>query len=245
MQLAFIGDIHGNIDALDAVLRDIEALDIETIVCLGDIVGYGPEPGECVRQVLQRALVTVMGNHEAMLFALSAENLRALDPRVGQPLLLARSQLAPADLAALRDLPIAAEIEDMVAVHASMDDPPAFNYIFERSDARRHFDGQQCGICFHGHTHVPALWVRAGRTIHCLRPSAQPVVLNGDAQYAVNIGSVGQPRDGLPAACYAVYDVKRKTLLHRRVSYDVRTAIQRYREAGLPEENSMRLFSGH
>lgn len=245
MQVAFIGDIHGNIDALEAVFRDIESWDIETVVCLGDIVGYGPEPGECARQVAARADVTVMGNHEAMLLGLSAEHLRSLDARVGAPLLLARHQLSVAELTGLRELPIAAEMGDMVAVHASMDDPPAFHYIFERAEARRHFEKQNCGISFHGHTHVPALWVKAGRTVHCLRPSGQPVVLNGDAQYAVNVGSVGQPRDGNPMASYAIYDEKRKTLLHRRVAYDVRAAVQRFIEAGMPEENALRLLQGH
>ncbi len=244
MQIAFISDIHGNLDALDAVLRDIDMIGVETVVCLGDIVGYGPEPGECAREVLKRGLVSVMGNHEAMLFMLSSDQLKELDPRIGTPLLMARDQLAPEEMSALRDMPIAAEMEDMVAVHSSMHDPPAFHYLFEKSDARKHFESQTSGICFHGHTHVPAVWVKAGRMVHCLRASTQPVVLNGEALYAVNVGSVGQPRDGIPLASYAIYDVKRKTLLHRRVAYDLQAAIQRYREAGLPEDNFLRLLSG-
>jgi predicted phosphodiesterase len=245
MQIAFLSDIHGNIDALDAVLRDIENIGVETMVCLGDVVGYGPEPGECVREILKRSIVTVMGNHEAMMFTMTGEQLRNLDERIGLPLLIARTQLAPDELSALRDMPIAAEMEDMVAVHSSMHDPPAFHYIFEKNDARKNFDEQRTGICFHGHTHVPAIWVKAGRMVHCLRASSQPVVLNGQAQYAVNTGSVGQPRDGVPMASYAIYDLKRKTLLHRRVAYDLQAAVQRFRDAGLPEENFLRLLAGN
>ncbi len=245
MQIALISDIHGNIDALDAVTRDIDALGVETVVCLGDIVGYGPEPAECVREILKRSAFSVMGNHEAMLFHMTREQLLEVDDRIGLPLLLARAQLSPEEMEYLRDMPIAAEMEDMEIVHSSMHDPPAFHYIFERSDARRHFDDQRSGICFHGHTHIPAVWIRDGRTIHCLRASSQPMVLNGEALYAVNIGSVGQPRDGSPLASYAIYDVTRKTLLHRRVAYDLDTAIQRFRDANLPEENFLRLASGH
>lgn len=245
MQIAFLSDIHGNLAALEAVLEDIDRCGIDTVVCLGDVIGYGPDPAECVRLVSERCLVTVLGNHEAMLLFASRKALSAMPDRVTEPLWLAERQLSEAAMKWLRELPLVALMDPITAVHSRLDDPARFDYIFSQRDARKNFAAQETFISVHGHSHVPVIWEKRGATVQCRGSHEEPVLLDEDSYYAINVGSVGQPRDGNPEACYLIYDHDSAVICHRRIPYDIDITQRRIREEGLSDHNAERIALGH
>ena len=240
---AVISDIHANIDALEAVLKDIADFPVRGMFCLGDIVGYGPEPGACVRRVIENCAASVLGNHEAMLLLVDKILEEDWEASVGQPLKIAKAQVPQKDLAWLKDLPITVDLDPITLSHASLNEPPEFNYIYETTEAEAHFAAQTTFISFNGHTHVPGIWEENPGTlgVRSLKPGDKPVRLDPSKRYIVNVGSVGQPRDGDSRASYALYDYEQHLLVMRRVEYDIKRAQARYRKAGLPAHNASRL----
>jgi len=240
---AVISDIHANIDALDAVMEDIGDFPVRGIFCLGDIVGYGPEPGACVRKVIESCSASVLGNHEAMLLLVDKVLEEDWETSVGQPLKLAKAQVSEKDLGWLKDLPITVDLEPITLSHASLNEPPEFNYIYQTTEVEAHFAAQTTFISFNGHTHLPGIWEENPETfgVRSLKPSDQPIRLNPSKRYTVNVGSVGQPRDGDVRASYALYDYEQHILLMRRVEYDIKRAQARFKKAGLPAHNAARL----
>jgi len=240
---AVISDIHANIDALDAVMEDIKDFPVRGVFCLGDIVGYGPEPGACVRRVIETCSASVLGNHEAMLMLVDMILEEDWEASVGQPLKLAKAQVSQKDLAWLKDLPITVDLDPITLSHASLNEPTQFNYLYETTEAEAHLAAQTTMISFNGHTHVPSIWEENPKTfgVRCLNPSDKPVRLDPSKRYTVNVGSVGQPRDGDPRAAYALYDYEQHLLLMRRVEYDIKKAQARFKKAGLPDHNAARL----
>jgi predicted phosphodiesterase len=240
--IAILSDIHANLDALEAVLADLESTAARAIVCLGDTVGYGPEPAECLRIVSSRCAAMVLGNHEAMLNVLDLLEASEVAPEVHAPLTLAREQMDQGLVDWLHHCPLVADIDPIVGVHGSLHEPASFPYIFTAGDAANNFARQsQWHVSFHGHSHRPCIW-RADGLVR--GPASSPVRLSAQTKYSVNVGSVGQPRDGDPRACYVLYDVKERVLCHRRVNYDVEKAQERFRKAGLPEQNRLRIRAG-
>jgi len=244
--IALFSDIHANIEAFRAVLGDATDLGVMQWYCLGDIVGYGADPRECVGIVQEKFLGCVLGNHESMLN--SAKSNRDCDEygaAIGRPLKIARNQLGRSKaMALLRDLPLVIEKEEILLVHASPDRPEAFAYIDNDEDAGASFACQDAFVAFYGHTHVPAIWETDGRSIRRTTPGKDPINLYRGSRYLVNVGSVGQPRDDDPRACYAIYDPSRRVLWYRRVAYDIEAAQRRYQEAGLISRNADRLVRG-
>ena len=240
---AIISDIHANIDALEAVLADIRDFPVNGILCLGDIVGYGPEPGACLERIMDTCAVTVLGNHEAMLLLADRILDEDWDVPIRKPLQIAKEQLGKNELEWIRDLPITVDLDPITLSHASLNEPPEFHYIHETTEAEAHFAAQSTFISFNGHTHVPALWEENPETLgcRCLTPGEKPVRLTPSKRYTVNVGSVGQPRDGDPRASYALYDYQQHLLLMRRVTYDLKKAQARFQKAGLPAHNASRL----
>lgn len=243
---ALISDIHANIDALEAVLADIRDFPVAAILCLGDIVGYGPEPGACVRRVRDLCSVSVLGNHEAMLLLADRILEEDWEVPVRKPLQIAKEQVTKDELGWLRDLPITADLDPITLSHASLNEPPEFHYIHETTEAEAHFAAQGTFIGFNGHTHVPGIWEENPETfgVRCLAPGDKPVRLDPSRRCCVNVGSVGQPRDGDPRASYALYDYEQRLLLMRRVPYDIGKAQARFKKAGLPAHNASRLAKG-
>lgn len=240
---AVISDIHANIDALEAVLKDIADFPVRGMFCLGDIVGYGPEPGACVRRVIENCAASVLGNHEAMLLLVDKILKEDWEASVGQPLKIAKAQVPQKDLAWLKDLPITVDLDPITLSHASLNEPPEFNYIYETTEVEAHFAAQSTFISFNGHTHVPGIWEENPGTlgVRSLKPGDKPVRLDPSKRYTVNVGSVGQPRDGDPRASYALYDYEQHLLVMRRVEYDIKKALARFKKAGLPAHNASRL----
>lgn len=243
---AILSDIHANIDALEAVLKDLAGHPVRGILCLGDVVGYGPEPGACVNLIREVASVTVLGNHEAMLLLADKILEEDWEVPIRKPLQIAKQQVDTEGLGWVKDLPITADLDPITLCHASLNEPPEFHYIQEITEAEAHFAAQQTYVAFGGHTHVPALWEENPDSFACraLRLPETPVRLNEEKRYAVNVGSVGQPRDGDPRASYSLYDHENRILLHRRVAYDLKKTQARFRKAKLPPHNTARIAKG-
>jgi diadenosine tetraphosphatase ApaH/serine/threonine PP2A family protein phosphatase len=244
---AIFSDVHANIDALTAVLADIDQFPVKGIFCLGDTVGYGPEPAMCVQRVMDTCAISVLGNHEAMSFLPKKILKTDWDISVRQPIQLANEQLSKAQKSWLRAQAITADVDPLTLSHASLNDPPEFHYIRDETEAEAHFAAQTTFISFNGHTHVPLVWEENPETFACrlLKPSEKPTRLNAKKRYSVNVGSVGQPRDDDPRACYVLYDFEQRLLICRRVPYDIAHAKARFEKAGLPAHNAARLAKGH
>ena len=240
-QIALISDIHANIDALEAVLVDLDSQGVDEIFCLGDIVGYGAAPSECLELVRSRCSVTVMGNHDQM--ASEKGVILALE-RVSAPIRHAREKLTKDQIKWLRDLPKVVEKEGLTLVHSSLYEPEEFNYVLWKEDARLHFQHQKTPFSFIGHSHSPLMAVQSQNGITLDVPGVASITLEPTVRTIINVGSVGQPRDNYPRACYGMLDTESHNFTWKRVPYDIKRAQDRIKEAGLPWDNAARLASG-
>lgn len=240
MRYAVVSDVHGNLEALGAVLEDV-ARHGATLVCLGDVVGYGADPARCVDLVGGRALVTVAGNHEHAV--VGRVDRRWFNPVARAAAVWTEAALGADRLAWLAALPLTAEIEDATLVHASPRSPEEWDYLVSAADGFTALPAFATRLCFVGHSHVPAVW-SVGSSGPQWRPGAVDVTLEPGRRYLVNVGSVGQPRDGDPRAAYATWDTEARRVRVVRVAYDVDTARRKIIEAGLPRVLGDRLVVG-
>lgn len=231
MRLALLSDVHANLPALQACLADGRAADVGGWVCAGDLVGWGPQPEECVALLREVGAVCVAGNHDL------AATGQLASPR-GTPAALesmrrTRETLGPATLEQLAGLPLMTSVEGLLVSHGSPDDPEEYVRSASRADALLDAvaDG---GILVLGHTHEP--WVHARRSGTLLRRRPGTVRLPPGEAVLVNPGSVGQSRMRSPHARYAVLDLQERTVDLREVPYDVEAGRQALRDAGLPED---------
>lgn len=245
MKLALITDVHGNREALEAVLEHAQAQGCTRYAFLGDYVGYGADPGwvvDCVGEFVARGALAVRGNHDAGVVAAPAATMV---PLARQVVAWTRAQLGAAQLDFLQSLPLAHEEGDLLFVHANAFAPARWEYIVSRHDAARSLQATRCGYTFCGHVHEPRLYHLAGR--HCadfVPHPGTPVPVPSHRRWLALPGSAGQPRDGNPAACYAVFESAEPTLTFHRVPYDHETAARKIRAAGLPEVLAQRLIDG-
>jgi len=242
MQTAIFGDIHGNIEALTAVLQTLSNLGVEKMYCTGDIVGYGASPRECLELVRDLGICSVRGNHDDYTTQTGGREWR-IRPEAREVILWNRSQLGPEHLDWLRQLPHVHQEKHFSVVHASHVYVPQWPYILNERAAIHNFLFQPRSLCFCGHSHVPVyVSHRPGRRpqldlLHnTLLPRRQSV--------AIGVGAVGQPRDNDPRACVVLFDDEVHSVRVVRVAYDVEGAQQRIRSAGLPDELAERLALG-
>lgn len=239
---AVLGDIHANIDALNAVLDDARAQGVTHFVCVGDVVGYNAAPAACIRAVRDElGCPCVRGNHDHYVSD-PGTNLADFHPSAAQVVEWTRSQLAADDVQWLHDLPLQKPVMGFMLVHATLDKPDHWGYVFENQQAEANFSYQYTPLCFHGHTHVPIIYSNEpGGVVHY---QPRDFTLELGQRLFINVGSVGQPRDGDPRASYVVYDMAARRIRFRRVAYDVQAAMARNRLAGLPEKCASRLEIG-
>lgn len=242
--IAFLSDIHGNLDALEAVLEDLESFPVSRMFCLGDIVGYGPAPGACVQRVRRLCEETVLGNHELMMLMLAWRTLSDVGSELTPSLRLALKELSKEDINWVSARPLECQYEDFCIVHSTFYQPATFHYIQDFEDAEFCFEHQPVGLCFHGHTHVPVIWEKSGTTVRGLHPDESPFALDPERQYSINVGSVGQPRDCDPRAAYCLYNPAEGTVMHRRVRYDIAWAQERFRQANMRDFDIQRIALG-
>ncbi|HEV8586537.1 MAG TPA: metallophosphoesterase family protein [Methylomirabilota bacterium] len=240
MRYAIVSDVHGNLEALRAVLADA-ASRVDGVLCLGDSVGYGADPVACVDLLEQRARAVVAGNHEygvAGLLSLDWFNRWARAAAEWT-----RERLDDDHRAWLAALPLVRELEDATLVHASPVEPDEWDYLVTPDDGWAAFGHFATRWCFVGHSHVPGAW-SLGSSGPDFEP--RPAVISAEAgrRYIVNVGSVGQPRDRDPRAAYGVWDVEAGRVELRRVAYDVEAARAKILAAGLPRFLADRLAAG-
>jgi diadenosine tetraphosphatase ApaH/serine/threonine PP2A family protein phosphatase len=239
MRTALFGDIHANLEALEAVLADAAAQGVTDYVCMGDIVGYNADPAACLEIVRGMNCPTVKGNHDED--ASGMHSLDAMNPVAAAALEWTREQLSDEQRVWLSRLRLVRQVSDFTVVHSTLDQPTNWNYVTNRFDAMANFTYQFTQLCFHGHTHVPRVYVKNSKVQEV---PADSVAIEDGSKYFINIGSVGQPRDGDWRACYMILDSEAKMLVFRRVEYDIAKTQEKIRAAGLPEMLAERLVEG-
>ena len=238
---AILGDIHANIDALNVVLEDARSQGVTDFVSVGDVVGYNAAPAECIRAVRDLNCPVVRGNHDHYVSYLET-SLADFHPAAAQVVEWTRSQLSGEEMQWLHDLPLQKPIKGFMLVHSTLDMPDHWGYVFDNQQAKANFNYQRTPLCFHGHTHVPIIYsLGSGGVVH-YEPCDFMVELG--QKLFINVGSVGQPRDGDPRASYVIYDMDARQIRFRRLEYDVAAAQERCRAAGLPERCAERLGVG-
>jgi predicted phosphodiesterase len=239
MKIALFGDIHANLEALEAVLADAKAQECDSYVCLGDVVGYNANPSECLEIIRQMDCPVVKGNHDED--AGGDHSLEMMNPIAAEALQWTREQLTDEQREFLARMRMVRQVEDFTIVHSTLDQPNVWNYVTNKFDAMSNFSYQFTQVCFHGHTHVPRVFVR-GTKVQDVPPES--IAIEDGMKYFINAGSVGQPRDGDWRASYCIYDMDAKTIYFRRLDYDIETTQKKILEAGLPEVLANRLADG-
>jgi diadenosine tetraphosphatase ApaH/serine/threonine PP2A family protein phosphatase len=246
MKLALIADVHSNLEALSACLNHAEAHGIERWAFLGDLVGYGADPEAVVDIVMAYAAtgaVVVLGNHDEAAVGLGSAHMNEMAERAIE---WTRGRLKRAHKAFLASLPLAERVEDALFVHASAVAPERWIYVTDPLRAAHSIEAAGATYVFCGHVHEPALYYQgADATPQRFRPAAGvtlPVARH--RRWLTVVGSCGQPRDGNPASCYAVFDTERAELTFFRISYDHFVTARKIRDAGLPEKLAQRIERG-
>lgn len=242
MRYAIISDVHANLEALDVVLGDIAGRHPDAIICLGDFVGYGPDPVAVVDRLRTRLGGAVVGNHD--LAAVGKLDISSFNYLAQAAMVWTREQLTDPIRRYLDDLPQTMTMDGFLAVHASVRDPVE-EYIFDQETARASFDAAAFSLCVVGHTHVPAVFVRIGDAVTG-EPllHEQTLALDPDRRYIINVGSVGQPRDGDPRAAYLWLDAGVRTAMLVRLAYPVEVTQEKMETVGLPPMLAERLAHG-
>lgn len=232
MKIAVLSDIHGNLEALTAVLSKIDELSITSIYCLGDIVGYGPNPNECVELIRARNIPAVAGNHDkAVTGELSIESFSHM-AKAG--VLWTQSVMTEENKKFITNLPLTIQEHNIVFVHSSPDFPEEFRYLLSAADAHESFEYFSTPLCFIGHTHRPVIFCEDFKTTEISR----------NKKFIVNVGSVGQPRDGNRKGCFVVMDTEHYAMEYVRVDYDVESVRKKIEMHGLPQKLADRLLAG-
>ncbi|MBI3312165.1 MAG: metallophosphoesterase family protein [Candidatus Omnitrophica bacterium] len=239
MRYGIFSDVHSNWDALEAVLRELRREKVDRLLCAGDLVGYGADPAACLGELRRQQVISVAGNHDwAAIGKLSAD---WFNPHARAAVEWTASQLAPNDRVYLEQLPLIWSDSEVTLAHGCLTEPERFHYVLDPGTAAAALSLQKTPLAFIGHTHVPVFFQAAEETT-CL-PAGKTGVEPGQ-KWLVNVGSVGQPRDGDSRAAYCLYDTVQRSVEIRRAAYPVEAAQKKIREAGLPEFLARRLEMG-
>ena len=251
-RLAIISDIHGNLHALQAVLTRLAEFDIDQIVCLGDIVGYGPFPERCLDLMVRHCSIIIQGNHDEAV--VDPDVADQFNGAAREAIYWTRDTLGPLHLNALNKLPrIACINEHVVCVHNTPLPGPT-DYLHDKQVAALAFGGVDRNVCLIGHTHVPMVFeaptlnpqdqLTAPELVAYLPGDGHPIELSAERRYICNPGSVGQPRDCDPRASFAILDLQKRTFTVHRQAYDIAGAQLATQRAGLPTILAERLALG-
>ncbi|MGE4291090.1 MAG: metallophosphoesterase [Desulfovibrio sp.] len=239
--LAVLSDAHGNIEALDRVLEDLDQRGVTDCVCLGDMVGYGPEPEACVRRIRERGIPSVLGNHEQGLRG--GKYLQWFNPPAKKAVEKTRTMLSDDSVQWLRGLPETLEIHGMLFVHGC---PPAsvnkYLYALDEDDLAKVFQSYPHRLAFAGHTHELNLYSYSAGAARREEFWDRPVLLDPHKRFIVNAGAVGQPRDGDNRAKYVLHDRHSGVLQAVFVKYDVIKTVNAMRALGLNDAYARRLL---
>ena len=231
MKYGIIADIHSNLEALETVLLELSGVD--KIVCLGDIVGYGPNPNECCQKIRELKCITVAGNHEKAV--IQEMSLEFFNKNAGEAVLWTREKITPDNFEYLKRLPLIEKMDDFVAVHGSLRNPLE-EYLTSLAEGIPTLEEMEAPICFVGHSHVPLVIFKSENGSYDGRRLQDREEINTKlfTKMVLNPGGVGQPRDRDPRASYAIYDSEKKLATFYRVSYNIGTVQEKMRQENLP-----------
>jgi diadenosine tetraphosphatase ApaH/serine/threonine PP2A family protein phosphatase len=232
VRIALISDVHSNLEALTRALEFIDAQGVDDIVCLGDTVGYGANPNECLTLVRSRCSTILLGNHDAAGIDLFVANHFTLSARLSA--VWTSSVLLDEHKAFLKNLPYSKSRGDLFFSHASPFEPAEWRYVVSEIDTREAFSAFTERLCFIGHSHIPVIFSERGITSSVL-PTGR---------FIVNVGSIGQPRDGNPNLSFGIFDTASESYQTIRLGYDTDPAAEKIRKVGLPQALADRLYRG-
>lgn len=232
MRIAIISDIHGNLEALETALEDIKKRGYDSIYCLGDIVGYGANPKECIALVREHCDGVVMGNHDEAAYLEGAE--LSFNSKAAIAAIWTRKQLSQEEHDYLKSLPMRLTVNDLLFVHSAPKNPQYWEYIFSAMQALAYADAFTERVCFVGHSHLPGVY-----SLDLKEGGYTP-----EGRFIINVGSIGQPRDGNPDLSYGYLDTVAGTYDNIRLPYNIDKAANKIREAGLPAILAVRLSEG-
>ncbi|MBW7888691.1 MAG: metallophosphoesterase family protein [Bacteroidetes bacterium] len=232
MKIAVISDIHANLEALTTALSYIDSLNIKKIICLGDLVGYGPNPNECVELLTERNIPAVMGNHDYAVNNFSGR--KYFNSLALTAIRWTDAALTNENKSFLNALPFTMDLLGQTFVHASPLQPEAFHYIFSLNEAVKNFHAFSTPICFIGHTHSPGIFCEDLVT---------KTVSHGK-KFIVNVGSIGQPRSGDARLCFGIFETETFQFEFVKLPYDAETTQKKISAAGLPKQLGDRLLAG-
>lgn len=240
MRYGLLGDIHSNIEALDAVLGQMAEIGVDRHVSVGDIVGYGADPSACIARIREIGATVVAGNHDwAVIERLDTSFFNVYAKAAVD---WTASQLSDVEKAWLSELPLVQTVDEhLTVVHATLDAPEQFDYIQTYYDAARSINAMEVPVCVVGHSHVPLAFLMRDSLALSVAPH---IDLEGVSRALINVGSIGQPRDENPKAAFAVYDSATRQYELHRTQYDMRTTIEKIADAGLPQILGDRLKFG-
>lgn len=241
MKLAVISDIHGNLEAFGEVLSDIDACRADAVVCLGDVIGYGPDPGPVIALLKLRAIPCVMGNHE--LAVVDPKHMEWFNPRARKSLQMTAEMLTARDMRFISSLKTSLVRHECRFVHGfPPDSVTTYHFQVAPDSLPRIFNEFSEKVCFIGHTHTLETIEFDGQSSKYALLARGVRELDKKHRYIINIGSVGQPRDGNNNAKYVIFDTVRHSIEVRFVAYDIDSVVRKIRAAGLPNEHGSRLF---
>lgn len=240
MRYAVLSDVHSNLEAFLACLDFLKNAKIDKYLFLGDIVGYGADPKECISLLRALNASCVAGNHDWVAVGLTDIDYFNNDAK--RSVLWTRENISEADRLFLSGLELVKETKDYCLVHGTLNHPEEFDYMVDARRAVKDFYALKTKVCFLGHSHRPGIYIEDKDRILYQEPVT--LALEEGRRYIVNAGSVGQPRDQDPRACFCIYDEEASSFKFQRVSYDVASAQKKIIEAGLPGSLACRLAVG-
>lgn len=242
MRFAILSDIHGNIEAFQAVLKDSAAQRVQKIIFLGDIVGYGANPRECIDLLREKTQDIVAGNHD---WGVAGKTNTSHFNSIAQAALSwTVSQLSSEYKEFLAQLPLKREEGMFTCVHATPVHPEKWKYIFTKKEALRNIQVLEHELCFVGHSHIPLVFVLTQYRKLLFATKFSEITLEKQNRFLINVGSVGQPRDANPEAAYGIFDAEKREFSLRRVKYDIATAQKKIISVGLPPVLAERIGMG-
>lgn len=243
MKYGVLGDIHGNLTALETTLSYLEEQGVDRIISLGDVVGYGAAPSDCIALLRDVGAVVVQGNHDAAVAA--RLDLMYFNQYAREAVRWTQSVLTAEEIDWLANLPLLVDLEHCSAAHGTYEKPERFDYIQSTTDGDPSLDAMRRPVCFVGHTHVPVTLLRLTEDPHRTAYTCDEVLDLSEVDKALaNVGSVGQPRDDDPRTACAIFDSEAERIVLKRLEYDIEREADRIRRAGLPGVLGDRLFMG-
>ncbi|MEW5804748.1 MAG: metallophosphoesterase family protein [bacterium] len=241
MRYLIFSDVHGNLEALEALLARIEREKPDRIFFLGDAVGYGANPSECLHAIAETADLVLAGNHDYA--AAGATPITFFNPMAKEAILWTQAQLTPEEKLYLKSLPVVLHFPKICLAHSSPFEPAQWHYILSEADAAENFPCFSAPLCFVGHSHQAQIMM-TDRSGTCRRILDEVIGLEEGHRYIVNVGSAGQPRDYNPMGAYCLYDENRRQVQILRFEYNIQKAQQKIIKAELPHFLAERLSAG-